>query len=151
MKRLHVHLAVGNLEKSIGFYSKFFQAEPTVTKNDYAKWMLEDPRINFAISSRSSHRGLEHLGIQVDSEQELETVREGLNSAELSLFDEGSTTCCYASSDKSWVKDPDQIPWEVYLTMGEAEFFHGSEDSTEECCSPSSKQKESCCEPGGCC
>lgn len=122
MKRLHLHLSVENLEKSVSFYSALFGAPPVKQKSDYAKWMLEDPRVNFAISSRSSKQGLDHLGIQVDSAEELSQLREQISQADLQTFDEGQTQCCYAKSDKSWVQDPNGIAWEAYHTMSDAAF-----------------------------
>ncbi len=116
MKRMHIHVGVDNLEQSIGFYSALFGADPVKTKSDYAKWMLDDPRINFAISTKVE-KGVDHLGLQVDDDSELQVLRKRLKNAELSLFDEGETTCCYARSDKSWVKDPSDIAWEAYKTM----------------------------------
>jgi len=126
MKRMHIHVAVEQLDQSIRFYSALFGAEPEVTKTDYAKWMLDDPRINFAISTRSGKTGFDHMGLQVDEDSELEALRDGLESADMSLFDEGETVCCYARSNKSWVQDPSGIPWEVYKTMENVELFSAS-------------------------
>lgn len=126
MKRMHIHVAVEQLDQSIKFYSALFGAEPEVTKTDYAKWMLDDPRINFAISTRSGKTGFDHMGLQVDEDSELEALRDGLENADMSLFDEGETVCCYARSNKSWVQDPSGIPWEVYKTMENVELFSGS-------------------------
>lgn len=156
MKRLHIHVAVDNLEKSIQFYSAISRASPSKQKSDYAKWMLEDPRINFAISSRVGNVGLDPLGLQVDSEAELTDLREQMKAADLSLFDEGETTCCYAASDKSWVKDPSGIPWEAYHTMADAEIFSVQKPGDKSaCCTPSLTQGEessNCCTPkSGCC
>ncbi len=137
MKRFHIHISVESLEQSISFYSKLFGTEPTVRKPDYAKWMIDDPRINFAISTKSSHHGLNHLGIQVDSPAELETMRKQMKQADLALFDEGKTVCCYANSDKSWVTDPNGIAWETYRTMKEAELFKETASETSSaCCIP---------------
>jgi hypothetical protein len=127
VKRLHVHVGVENLDQSILFYSTLFAAKPTVTKPDYAKWMLDDPRVNFAISSGNAHKGIEHLGIQID---------------------EGATTCCYAKSEKSWIADPDGVLWEAFHTHGEATTYGGSVDlsvlsesaSEGMCCVPSSAE-----------
>lgn len=124
MKRLHVHVAVPQLEKAVVFYSRLFAAEPTVLKPDYAKWMLEDPRVNFAISARGRDAGVDHLGIQVEDEAELAEMRARLRTADAAVLDEGETTCCYARSDKSWIEDPAGIAWEAYRTMGEAALFH---------------------------
>jgi catechol 2,3-dioxygenase-like lactoylglutathione lyase family enzyme len=120
MKRMHVHVAVEDLERSIGFYSALFDAKPAVVKPDYAKWMLDDPRVNFAISTRGRQPGLDHLGIQVESKHELDEVYGRLRSAGASVLEEGSTTCCYAKSEKSWIDDPSGIPWEAFLTTGES-------------------------------
>lgn len=137
MKRFHIHIAVENLEQSILFYSKLFGTEPTVHKPDYAKWMIEDPRINFAISTQSSSYGVNHLGLQVDSPFELETLRAQMKQADLALFDEGKTVCCYANSDKSWVTDPNGIAWETYHTMQEAALFKEPASATSNaCCTP---------------
>jgi hypothetical protein len=120
MKRMHVHVAVDNLETAVGFYSTLFAATPSVVKADYAKWMLEDPRVNFAISTRGSRPGLNHLGIQVESEAELAEVYGRMNSAGRPMLEEGKTTCCYAKSEKSWIDDPAGIAWETFLTTGES-------------------------------
>ncbi|MCW2241127.1 ArsI/CadI family heavy metal resistance metalloenzyme [Azospirillum canadense] len=119
MKRLHVHVAVADLQQSVRFYSTLFAAEPTVLKDDYAKWMLEDPRVNFAISARGAAAGIEHLGIQVEDEAELAEVHARLQQAEGPILDEGATTCCYAQSTKAWIADPTGIAWETFLTTGE--------------------------------
>jgi catechol 2,3-dioxygenase-like lactoylglutathione lyase family enzyme len=127
MKRLHIHVGVENLDRSIGFYSTLFDAAPTVVKPDYAKWMLEDPRVNFAISSdHHAARGIEHLGIQVESDDELAEVYGRLKAADRPLLEEGATTCCYARSEKSWIADPDGIVWEAFLTRGEATVYGDS-------------------------
>lgn len=146
MKRLHVHIAVDNLEQSTRFYSALFGAEPTKQKPDYAKWMLDDPRINFAISARGTKAGLEHLGIQAEDASEMAELRERIQQADMQTFGEGETTCCYAKSDKTWVQDPSGIAWETYHTMGEAEFFHNMPVSEGACCAPAaSEAKSSCC------
>jgi len=120
MKRLHVHVAVEDLNKAIGFYSTLFAAEPSVVKTDYAKWMLEDPRVNFAISNRGATTGLNHLGIQVENADELAEVYGRLKNADGPVLEEGKTTCCYAQSEKSWIDDPAGISWEAFLTTGES-------------------------------
>ena len=117
MKRLHVHVAVEDLEGSIGFYSALFGAEPSVTKPDYAKWMLDDPRVNFAISARGRRKGLDHLGIQVDSADELDEVTARLSAADQSIFAQEQANCCYAVGDKAWVTDPQGIAWESFHTL----------------------------------
>lgn len=132
MKRLHVHVAVDDLQQSIKFYSTLFAAAPTVTKPDYAKWMLGDPRVNFAISARGrDHAGLDHLGIQVEHEAELVEVQGRLRCAEGPVLDEGLTTCCYAKSEKSWIADPSGIAWEAFLTVGESTVYGHSAELAE--------------------
>jgi catechol-2,3-dioxygenase len=129
MKRFHVHVGVKDLDQSIGFYSTLFGAQPTVTKQDYAKWMLEDPRINFAISAgHHAAKGIEHLGIQVDTAEELGDVYTNLKQAGRPVLEEGATTCCYAKSEKSWISDPDGIIWEAFHTTGEATVYGDSPD-----------------------
>lgn len=124
MKRLHVHVGVDNLDTSIAFYSTLFGAAPTMAKPDYAKWMLEDPRVNFAISEgRHAGKGIEHLGIQVEDADELQEVYGRLKAADRPVLEEGATTCCYAKSEKSWIADPDGIVWETFLTNGEATVY----------------------------
>ncbi|MEO5973496.1 MAG: ArsI/CadI family heavy metal resistance metalloenzyme, partial [Sphingomicrobium sp.] len=121
MKRLHVHVAVANLDRSIGFYSSLFAAAPTVAKADYAKWMLDDPRVNFTISSDAGgRRGVEHLGIQVEDSGDLQQVYGRLRAADLPVLDEGTTACCYAKSEKRWIADPDGVVWEAFHTTGES-------------------------------
>ena len=156
MKRFHIHVGVKKLAESIRFYNALFGAEPVKTKADYAKWMLKDPRVNFAISTRVKTQGVDHLGIQVDEESELAEVRDRLKSADMAVVEEGETVCCYARSDKSWVQDPAGIPWETYRTMEDAELFAGQADQAESaCCTPETKGTPGCCEPSettaGCC
>ncbi|HEX6374847.1 MAG TPA: ArsI/CadI family heavy metal resistance metalloenzyme [Allosphingosinicella sp.] len=127
MKRLHVHVGVADLDRSIAFYSTLFGAAPSVAKPDYAKWMLDDPRVNFAISSgRHAARGVEHLGVQVEDEAELAAVYGRLEAANRPVLEEGATTCCYARSEKSWIADPDGLVWEAFLTRGEATVYGDS-------------------------
>ncbi|MGP1281897.1 MAG: ArsI/CadI family heavy metal resistance metalloenzyme [Parasphingopyxis sp.] len=124
MKRLHVHVGVDNLDASIAFYSTLFGTEPSVTKDDYAKWMLDDPRVNFAISAGNHARtGVEHLGIQAENADELAAIYGQLEKAGRPVLEEGETTCCYARSEKSWVSDPDGVVWETFLTHGEATHY----------------------------
>ena len=128
MKRLHVHVSVEDLTQSIRFYSTLFAAEPSVVKDDYAKWMLEDPRVNFAISTVSINRpggfaGVSHLGIQVEDEDELTEVYDRLGRAERPIVEAKATVCCYATSDKQWIADPQGVPWETFLTHGEATVY----------------------------
>src|SRR6201998_1804814 len=120
MKRLHVHMAVENLSQSIGFYSALFAAQPAVIKTDYAKWMLDDPRVNFAISTRGRQPGLDHLGIQVESQDELQQVYARLRQAGGAIVEQGQTTWCYPKSEKSWIDDPAGIAWETFYTTGES-------------------------------
>ena len=155
MKRLHVHVGVTDLSTSIGFYSTLFAAEPTVTKDDYAKWMLEDPRVNFAISSGNhAAKGIEHLGIQVENGEELTEVYDRLKAADRPVLEEGATTCCYAKSEKSWIADPDGIVWEAFLTNGDATIYGDSpalaalstNAADGACCAPAvPAQSASCC------
>lgn len=139
MKRLHVHISVDDLAKSIQFYGTLFAAEPTVTKDDYAKWMLDDPRMNFAISQRGEGAGIRHLGIQVEDRAELADVYSRLPRAEAPILEEGATTCCYAKSEKSWVEDPQGIQWETFLTTGESTTYGAA--------SVRLNQGKPCCEP----
>ncbi|MFM2043446.1 MAG: hypothetical protein RLY86_2022 [Pseudomonadota bacterium] len=126
MKRLHVHVAVEDLEESVRFYSTLFATTPVVLKSDYAKWLLEDPRVNFAISARGADRaGIEHLGIQVEDADELADVYGRLRQADRPVLEEGHTSCCYARSEKSWVRDPAGIPWEVFHTYGDHAVYGG--------------------------
>jgi len=119
MKRLHIHVSVADLADSVRFYSTLFAAEPTVLKDDYAKWMLDDPRVNFAISRRGgASSGIGHLGIQVEDAEELQEVYARLKRADAPVLEEGATTCCYAKSEKSWIEDPQGVKWETFLTTG---------------------------------
>jgi len=142
MKRLHVHMSVGDLDQSIRFYSTLFAAAPTVMKSDYAKWMLEDPRVNFAISTHSvGAPGIDHLGIQVEDGGELQEIYGRLKAAEGPVLEEGKTTCCYAQSEKSWTLDPQGVSWETFLTTGESTVYGTSTPRIEKlkpaaCCGP---------------
>ncbi len=142
MKRMHIHVGVDSLDQSIQFYNALFGALPVKTKTDYAKWMLEDPRINFAISTRAGITGVHHLGLQVDEESELQCIREGLNKADIRTFDDGEAVCCYARSEKSWVKDPAGVAWETYQTMEDVQVFKDA-DVDSGCCV--AETKTSCC------
>ena len=127
MKRFHVHLGVPDLSASIRFYSDLFGTAPTVEKPDYAKWMLDDPRVNFAISQRNARTGLNHLGLQAESAEELAGIRTQFAAAdERSVSDEMNASCCYARSDKHWVRDPQGIAWEAFHSLGQVEFFDGA-------------------------
>lgn len=158
MKRFHVHVGVKDLDQSIGFYSTLFGAEPTIIKADYAKWMLDDPRVNFAISAgQHATKGVEHLGIQAESDEELAEVYGRLKAADRPLIEEAGATCCYAKSEKSWIGDPDGVIWEAFFTNGEATVYGDSPSfaalspnaSNDTCCVPSlpaaTDHKASCC------
>ena len=137
MKRFHVHAHVLDLPASIAFYSKMFAAEPARVEVDYAKWMLEDPRLNFAISTRGSKPGVDHLGIQTDDADELAELKSRAQAADMTLLDEGEATCCYARSEKHWVIDPQGIAWEHFHTLGTIPMFSESaktEDAASACC-----------------
>ncbi len=128
MKRLHLHVSVPDLAQSIRFYETLFGAPPCVVKDDYAKWMLDDPRVNFAISQRARPVGLDHVGIQVDSSDELHALAARLKGAGATTFDQEATTCCYAKSDKSWVSDPAGLRWETFHTFVEATQYGEDEE-----------------------
>lgn len=148
MKRFHIHVGVKNLDESVKFYSTLFGQKPAKVKEDYAKWMLEDPRLNFAISTRVGEQGVDHLGIQVENPSELSEITERLKSADLGVYDEGETTCCYAESNKAWVKDPSGIAWEAYQNMADAAVFSEKkeikDDEESSCCVPDDSET-SCC------
>jgi catechol 2,3-dioxygenase-like lactoylglutathione lyase family enzyme len=146
MKRLHLHVAVADLTRSIGFYSTLFGSRPTVTKPDYAKWMLDDPKVNFAISARGAKAGLDHVGIQVESEEELRELAGRLKAAGEATRDQEAASCCYAQSHKSWTADPNGLRWETFFTFGEATTY-GEDDVPDvepkaACCAPAAK---ACC------
>jgi extradiol dioxygenase family protein len=143
MKRFHVHAHVEDLQASIAFYSKMFAAQPTRVESDYAKWMLEDPRINFAISTRGDKVGVDHLGIQTDTEEELVALKTQAQAADMTLMDQGETSCCYARSDKYWVTDPQGIAWEQFHTLGNIPVFGESQQKTP------APQASACCAPRG--
>ena len=146
MKRLHMHVSVPNLEQAITFYSTLFDAPPSVVKDDYAKWMLEDPRVNLAISSRARTPGIDHVGIQVESAGELAELAGRLKAAGTRTFDQEATTCCYAKSDKSWVTDIAGVRWETFFTHGEATAYGEDEvlPDAGACCAPK-PAKTACC------
>jgi catechol 2,3-dioxygenase-like lactoylglutathione lyase family enzyme len=150
MKRLHLHVSVPDLDQSIAFYSTLFDAPPTVIRPDYAKWMLDDPCVNLAISSRARATGIDHVGIQVDSNAELGDLAARLKAAGTETFDQEATTCCYATSDKSWVTDPAGVRWETFFTHGEATSYGEDEvipatASTSACCAPAPAAAKACC------
>ena len=140
MKRLHVHIGVHDLEKSVRFYSALFAAQPAVRKDDYAKWMLDDPRVNFAISTRGKKGGLDHLGIQAESSQELEEIGSRLAQADVSVLPQKDAACCYAKSDKYWTIDPQGIPWESFHTLDSIPVF-GAETRSK------ASEAKACCGP----
>src|SRR5215475_9223672 len=155
MKRIHVHVGVGDLPNAIQFYTALFATQPSVVKADYAKWMLDDPRVNFAISTRGKRPGLDHLGIQVESRDELGEVYARLRQAGGTIIEQGQTTCCYAQSEKSWIDDPAGIAWETFHTTGESTVYgDGSGENQARiahekqgaCCAPQPQTKAaSCC------
>lgn len=164
MKRFHVHIAVENLDESIRFYSGMFASVPTEQKPDYAKWKLEDPRINFAISQRGAKVGLDHIGIQVEDEAELAAMQARLESLQPGIEMEEGANCCYARSDKYWVKDPSSIAWETFHTLASIPVFgvpakqpartpitipvaSAKSEVASSCCAPSGTEKQgsSCC------
>lgn len=159
MKRLHVHVGVADIQSSIPFYAKMFGCDPSVVKNDYAKWQLEDPKVNFAISARGAPVGINHLGIQVDSEAELGEMKTRLDAIEGEVVEQMGTACCYAKSDKYWVNDPANIPWETFHTLDTIPVFNDAQaagccvpepaakkETQSSCCAPSSNpSKKSCC------
>ncbi len=157
MKRFHVHVGVESLEQSIRFYSGLFGAPPTVRKPDYAKWMIDDPRLNFAIAERGGRTGVNHLGLQVDSAEELQGVRERFSAADAATVqDEPGSSCCYAKSDKHWVTDPQGIAWEGYHTLVSISYFDGDTPPEGKAapagCCPTDRAPgpaaDACCTPG---
>lgn len=151
MKRFHVHVNVNDLEASIGFYSRLFAAEPDVVKPDYAKWMLDDPRVNFAISKRERAVGVDHLGVQAETGEELAEIGRRLAAADAIALTETGTTCCYANSDKYWAEDPQGLRWETFHTHGSATTYYAPTDDAT-CCGPKAATapapaKAACCGP----
>ena len=148
MKRLHIHLSVEDLEANVRFYSALFESDPAVRHPDYAKWMLEDPKVNFALSARGAPKGLDHLGIQVESDTELSEIEARLTEAALPVIEEKGTACCYAESDKYWTQDPQGIPWEAFHSLGSIPVFGAKpvaliREEQSACCAPKTR--------GGCC
>jgi len=145
MKRFHIHIAVNDLEENIRFYTALFQTEPSLRETDYAKWMLDDPRINFAISTRGQKTGLDHLGLQVESDSELEAVQQGLTAAALPVAAQKQAACCYAESNKYWTVDPQGIAWEAFHSLNKIPMF--GEDAAIQlepvsaCCKPAAAVK----------
>jgi len=158
MKRMHVHLGVADLESSIRFYSALFAAEPSVRHDDYAKWQLEDPRVNFAISTRGKAPGLDHLGIQVESAEELKEIEGRLTAAELPALAQTGAACCYAKSDKHWTLDPQGVAWESFHTLGQIPVFGADSRAAGEakasgssCCAPRPEALEPALAKRSCC
>jgi predicted enzyme related to lactoylglutathione lyase len=154
MKRLHVHVSVEDIPHSINFYSALFAAKPSVVKTDYAKWMLDDPRVNFAISTRGREPGLDHLGIQVEDTDELQEVYARMRQAGGNIIEQGQTTCCYAKSEKSWIDDPAGIAWETFHTTGESTVYGDgtgenrariAHEKQSSCCAPQAAPASSAC------
>ena len=145
MKRFHVHVAVSDLQESIRFYSGLFASPPSLVKGDYAKWMLEDPLVNFAISQRGATPGIQHLGIQVEDQPELEEVHGRLRGAGRPVLEEGKTTCCYADGEKNWTEDPQGIWWETFLTTGESTVY-----GRDPALAAPAKAAGPCCTPACC-
>lgn len=150
MKRLHVHMSVENLEDNIRFYSNLFASDPTVQHEDYAKWMLDDPRVNFAISNRGAKPGIDHLGMQTDNDEELVDLKQRLDVTQQPIKTQENTACCYATSDKHWVTDPQGIAWESFHSLSEIPTFNEpvdieSETNESACCAPVAKETSSCC------
>jgi len=147
MKRLHLHVGVSDLGRSIDFYATLFGARPAVVKADYAKWVLDDPRVNFAISTRAAAPGIDHVGIQAESPTELAEIAGRLKAAGEQTFDQIATTCCYAQSDKTWVHDPSGVRWETFFTFGEAVTYGEDVPAAEaRCCGqPRLAAATSCC------
>ena len=154
MKRFHVHVSVDDLEANVKFYSTVFGDRPTVVKSDYAKWMVDDPRINFAISKRGSAPGIDHLGVQVESDQELTALREQVAGAEIAALDQPDSACCYARSDKYWTTDPQGIAWETFHTLDSIPVYGEAERSQKSACCDAAPAVEAapsktsaCCAP----
>jgi catechol 2,3-dioxygenase-like lactoylglutathione lyase family enzyme len=152
MKRFHVHVHVADLESSVKFYSTLFGEQPAVIKVDYAKWMLEDPRVNFAITSGAAQAQIDHLGLQVESDEDLETIAARLKAAGESVREQVNATCCYAKGDKGWVNDPSGISWETFYTFAESTVYGADVQprfqmakTTEACCSPAPAPSTACC------
>jgi catechol 2,3-dioxygenase-like lactoylglutathione lyase family enzyme len=153
MKRFHVHVAVNDLDKSIAFYSAMFGEKPNVVKPDYAKWMLEDPRINFAISNRGQAPGVNHLGLQAENDAELEAIHANLQKTDTAVLSEKGAHCCYAKSDKYWVTDPQGIAWESFRSLGSIPLFGDAGKSCDAAepapsCGSGDRSAASCCAPG---
>jgi catechol 2,3-dioxygenase-like lactoylglutathione lyase family enzyme len=161
MKRFHVHVHVQDLQASIAFYERLFNAAPAKVQADYAKWMLEDPRVNFAISTRGAQPGIDHLGLQTDDPAELAEMKARAEAADMTMLDEGQTTCCYARSEKHWITDPQGIAWEQFHTLADVPVFREAEPAaagSSACCAPAAPRGKPIGIPvksqgaqGGCC
>ncbi|MDJ0910335.1 MAG: ArsI/CadI family heavy metal resistance metalloenzyme [Woeseiaceae bacterium] len=140
MKRIHINVGVADIGRSVEFYRTLFGVEPAVHKDDYAKWMLDDPRVNFSINLTESHRGLDHVGVQAETEEELAEIQTRLAAAEAATYEQPTAECCYASSTKTWVRDPDDVTWETFVTHGQIESYGadrhvpGTEETATSCC-----------------
>ncbi len=149
MKRLHIHLSVNDLDKNIEFYSTLFGQPPSVKHDDYAKWMLDDPKVNFAISNRGAQTGLDHLGIQAENEAELSAIKQQLDATQTEIQEQKGAACCYSESDKYWVTDPQGIAWESFHTLKEIPTFNDKQSSSDGenpfACRPADTKKSSCC------
>jgi len=148
MKRFHVHVHVQDLAQSIAFYSKMFAAEPTRRETDYAKWMLDDPRINFAISTRGGEPGVDHLGFQTDTVEELVELKARAQAADMALLDQGETSCCYAKSEKHWITDPQGVAWEHFHTLGDIPVFGDGRAASPALAPMADAKASACCSPG---
>lgn len=147
MKRLHINLTVSDLDKSIAFYSTLFAEKPAVQHDDYAKWMLDDPRVNFAVSTRGANPGIDHVGIQAENDAEMAEIRDRLDAAEAEIYDQGDVTCCYAESTKAWVRDPDGVAWETFQTHGQVTTYgDGGRESGQR---THNREKTGCCGGSG--
>jgi catechol 2,3-dioxygenase-like lactoylglutathione lyase family enzyme len=154
MKRFHVHARVGGLNSSVRFYSTLFGAEPAILKPDYAKWMLDDPRVNFAITAGLTSVGLDHLGLQVESDEDLATIAGRLNAAGQSVVKQDNAACCYARGNEGWVSDPSGISWETFHTFSESTVY-GNDGAprpmaarlpeSDSCCTPATSSTSACC------
>jgi catechol 2,3-dioxygenase-like lactoylglutathione lyase family enzyme len=152
MKRFHVHVSVDDLDANVKFYSTVFGAPPTVVKPDYAKWMVDDPRINFAISKRGSALGVDHLGMQVDSDEELSVLRARVTATEVAALDQSDAACCYARSDKYWTTDPQGIPWETFHTLDSIPVYGDTvRAQTSACCGAAPTVESASGKSGACC
>lgn len=144
MKRLHIHVSVDNLAASIKFYSALFAVEPSVSKSDYAKWMLDDPRVNFAISKRGYAKGVDHLGIQAETAEEFAELEQRLQGADLPHLAQPHSTCCYAESDKHWSIDPNGVPWETFHTVSSIPTYGANTRNTNEAMMTASASESGC-------